>query len=374
MLRFLTAGESHGQGLVGILEGMPLGLVINTADIDKDLARRQQGYGRGKRMKIEKDKVEIISGLRKGRTIGSPIGLLIKNKDYKIDTLEPVLCPRPGHADLSGALKYNTGDIRDVLERASARETAMRVAVGAVCRIFLREFNVWITSYVTGIGSVSARTEGMSFEELREMAGNSPVSCADKTAEGRMLAEIDRASAAGDSLGGIFEVAAVNVPAGLGSYAQWDRRLDGRIAALLMAIPAVKGVEIGSAFLAAALRGSRAHDAIFYKKGQGFFRRTNMAGGMEGGITTGQPLVLRCAMKPIATLKTPLESVDIQSKQPVSAAVERADVCAVPAAAVVGEAVTAFCLAQAFLEKFGGDSLGEIKRNYEGYLKQMRDF
>lgn len=372
MLRFLTAGESHGKCLVGILEGMPSGLKIEKVKIDQELARRQKGYGRGLRMKIEKDKVEILSGLRKGKSIGSPIALLIKNKDFSIDSLPSVVCPRPGHADLAGALKYNTKDIRDILERASARETAMRVAIGAICKTFLQKFRIEIISHVVKIGEVCARTEKLSFNQIRQNIAKSCTSCADNSAEREMVREIDRAKAAGDSLGGIFELIAANLPFGLGSYSHWERRLDAKIAQALMSIPAVKGVELGAGFLGASLRGSQVHDAIFYTKGEGYFRKTNRAGGLEGGMSNGEPLVVRCAMKPIATLKRPLSSVDIRSKQQVLAVVERADVCAVPAAGVVGEAAIAFCLAEACLEKFGGDSLTEIKRNYQGYLKQIK--
>ncbi len=374
MLRFLTAGESHGECLVGILEGMPSGLKIEKPEINQELSRRQKGYGRGLRMKIEKDKVKILSGLRKDKTIGSPIALLIQNRDFKIDTLPAVLCPRPGHADLAGALKYNTKDIRDVLERASARETAMRVAIGAICKAFLQKFKIEIISHVVKIGGVYARTEKLSFNQIRQKAAKSGTGCADNSAGQKMLREIDRAKATGDSLGGVFELIATNLPFGLGSYSHWERRLDAKIAQALMSIPAVKGVEIGAGFLGATLRGSQVHDAIFYAKGEGFFRKTNRAGGLEGGMSNGEPLVVRCAMKPIATLKRPLSSVNIRTKQRVKAGVERADVCAVPAASVVGEASLAFCLAEAWLEKFGGDSLTEISRNYQGYLKQIKTF
>jgi len=374
MLRYLTAGESHGKCLVGILEGMPAGLKVNKREIDEELARRQKGYGRGARMKIEKDNTRILCGLRKGKTIGSPIALLIENKDCKIDSLPPLVCPRPGHADLPGALKYNTKDIRDVLERASARETAMRVAIGALCRTLLEQFKIEVISQVTSIGRVCAYTQGLSFNQIRSRVAKSRTSCADKVAEARMIKEIDKVRKEGDSLGGTFEVIAAGLPAGLGSCAHWERRLDARVAALLMSIPAIKGVEVGAGFIGACLRGSELHDAIFYASRKGFFRKTNHAGGLEGGITNGEPLVLRCAMKPISTLKRPLPSVNIRSKRAVRAAVERADVCAVPAAAVVGEAAVAFCLAESLLEKFAGDSLFETKRNHEGYLKQIKKF
>ncbi len=374
MLKFLTAGESHGSYLVGILEGLPAGLRIDKRNIDAALARRQKGYGRGARMKIEKDTVEILAGLRKGKTIGSPVALLIKNKDFKIDILPSLICPRPGHADLAGALKYNTKDARDVLERASARETAMRLALGVICQTFLQQFKIEIISHVTGIGRAYARTEKLSFNQIRQKAAQSSLCCADKSAEAEMIKEIKQAQKEGDSLGGSFEVIALNLPVGLGSYAHWERRLDGRLAQGLMSIPAIKGVEIGAALLNATLRGSQVHDAIFYTRDKGFFRKTNWAGGLEGGVTNGEPLILRCAMKPIATLIRPLASVNIRSKRSSQASVQRADVCAVAAASVVGEAMVAYCLAQAMLEKFSGDCLAETKRNYQGYLKQVKKY
>lgn len=374
MLRYLTAGESHGKCLVGILEGLPAGLKVDIGRINQELARRQKGYGRGGRMKIEKDRVEILAGLRKNKTIGAPLALLIGNKDFKINVLPEVSSARPGHADLAGALKYNTKDIRDVLERASARETAMRVAIGAICKTLLQEFNIEVISHVTQIGKVCFQMKKMSFNQIRQKAGKSCLSCADKIAEAEMIEEINRAKRVGDSLGGIFEIVAINLPIGLGSYAHWERRLDARLAASLMSIPAVKGVEIGAGFLSASRRGSQVHDAIFYSSSKGFFRKTNHAGGLEGGITCGGPLILRCAMKPIATLRKPLASVNIKSKRPTQANVERADVCAVPACSVVGEAVVSFCLAQACLEKYSGDSLIETKRNHQGYLKQIKTF
>ncbi len=374
MLKYLTAGESHGKCLVGILEGLPAGLKLDKKQIDAELARRQQGYGRGARMKIEQDRVEILSGLRKGRTIGSPLALLVANKDFKIDSLPGVVCARPGHADLAGALKYNTRDMRDILERASARETAMRVAIGAVCRALLDRFKIKIVSHVLSIGKVWIGSEQLSFERIRRRTLKSCLSCADKKAEQRMITEIDRAKKEGDSLGGIFSVLAQGLPAGLGSYVDWQRRLDARLAAALMSIPAVKAVEIGGGFCIAAQKGSQAHDAIFYSKQKGFFRKTNLAGGLEGGISNGGNIVVNCAMKPIATLARPLSSVNINTKRAALAARERADVCAVPAASVVGEAMVAFCLAQALLEKFGGDSLVELRRNYQGYLKQVKAF
>jgi len=344
MLRYLTAGESHGKGLVAILDGCPANLALASADIDKDLIRRQAGYGRGPRMKIEKDKAEILSGLRRGKTIGSPIALLIPNKSTELFE-KTITKLRPGHADLAGALKYDQRDIRNILERASARETAARVAVGAVARKLLSEFKVKISSKVVEIGG--AETE----KEWKRL--------------------IDEMRQEGDSLGGIFEVVAQNVPAGLGSYVQWDRRLDGNLARAVMAIPAVKGVEIGLGFWQAKLAGSKVHDEIYYAKGKGFYHKTNRAGGLEGGVTNGEPIVIRAAMKPISTLRQPLRSVDLVSKKAVKAQVERADVCAVEAAAVVGEAALAFEIANAMLEKFGGDSLEEIQANYASYQKRV---
>lgn len=374
MLRYLTAGESHGKCLVGILEGLPAGLKIDKEKVDKELSRRQKGYGRSARMKIEKDKVEFLAGLRKGKTIGAPLAFLVRNKDFKIDSLPSVSCPRPGHADLAGVLKYNSKDIRDVLERASARETAMRVAIGAICKTLLEELKINIIGHVTSIGRAYAATQKLSFNQIRQKAAQSSLMCADKAAQKKMIAEINRASLEKDTLGGTFEIIAVNLPAGLGSGVHWERRLDARLAAVLMSIPAVKGVEIGAGFFGAFQRGSQVHDAIFYSRQKGFFRKSNHAGGLEGGMTNGEALILRCAMKPIATLGKPLPSVNIRNKVQANAAVERADVCAVPACSVVGEACTAFCLAQACLEKFAGDSVVETTRNYEGYLKQIKQF
>lgn len=343
MLRYLTAGESHGKALTAILEGCPANLPLTTADIDRDLARRQLGYGRGLRMKIEKDKVEILSGLRKGKTIGSPISILIPNKSTELFE-KAITSLRPGHADLAGAIKYNQKDVRNILERASARETAARVAIGAVARRLLFESRIRANSKVVEIGGA---------KEIKEW----------KSA-------IDQARADGDTLGGIFEIMVTGVPAGLGSYVQWDRRLDGNLARAVMAIPAVKGVEIGLGFSVAKLPGSKVQDEIFYVKGKGFHHRTNNAGGLEGGVTNGEPIVLRVAMKPIATLGKPLKSVDLLTKKAVSAHVERADICAVEAAAVIGEAVVLLEIANAFLEKFGGDSLEEITDNFSAYQKR----
>ncbi|NQT32088.1 MAG: chorismate synthase [Candidatus Omnitrophica bacterium] len=375
MLRYMTAGESHGKGIVVILDGMPSGLMLEEKFINTELTRRMFGYGRGGRMGIEKDRVEIIGGVRKGNTIGSPVGMLIVNRDHKIDKLPDVTSPRPGHADLAGLQKYNLKDARDVLERASARETAGRVAAGAVAKLILREFDIKILSHVIKIGSVEARAGGLTFEKVLELTDESvsKVRCADKEAEKLMCEEIDKAKKDGDTLGGVFEVMAVGLPPGLGTYAQWDRRLDANLARALMSVPAVKAVEIGDGIECAGRKGSRAHDAIQYNSGEKrFTRASNNAGGTEGGVTNGEPLILKGYMKPIATLGDPLASVDINTKEESSAARERSDVTAVAAAGVVGEAVTALELASAFLEKFGGDSIEEIKRNYEGYLEQVR--
>lgn len=385
MLRYLTAGESHGELLMGIIEGMPAGLLIRVTDIDNDLARRQGGYGRGGRMKIEKDTVKILSGVRWGKTLGGPIGLVVRNKDWDnwrakmspdpafLNTAEPVTRPRPGHADLAGALKYGMTDIRNILERSSARETAMRVAVGAVTKRLLNEFGITVTSQVIAIGGVSIRGEKMSLKEIRKRAEASELRCADHHAEKRMKLKIDEAARTGDSLGGIFEIIVSGAPVGLGSHVHWDRKLDGRLAAAIMSIQAMKGVEIGSGFGVANRPGSKVHDEIFWGPKGGFFRKTNHAGGIEGGMSNGEDITLRAAMKPIPTLMKPLRSVDMESKKPFKAAVERSDVCAVPAAAVVGEAVSAFEIASALIEKFGGDSLDEMKRNYEQYRKYLKD-
>lgn len=385
MLRYLTAGESHGELLMGIIEGMPAGLLIRITDIDNDLARRQAGYGRGGRMKIEKDTVKILSGVRWGKTLGGPIGLMVRNKDWDnwrakmspdpafLNTAEPVTRPRPGHADLAGALKYGMSDIRNILERSSARETAMRVAVGAVTKRLLDEFGITLTSHVIAVGGVYARGEKMSLKEIRKRAEASELRCADHHAEKRMKLRIDEAARTGDSLGGIFEIIVSGAPVGLGSHVHWDRKLDSRLAAAIMSIQAIKGVELGSGFGVANRPGSRVHDEIFWGPKGGFFRKTNHAGGIEGGMSNGEEITLRAAMKPIPTLMKPLRSVDMESKKPFKAAVERSDVCAVPAAAVVGEAVAAFEIASALVEKLGGDSLDEMKRNFEQYRKYLKD-
>jgi chorismate synthase len=384
MLRYLTAGESHGELLMGIIEGMPAGLLIRVTDIDRDLARRQGGYGRGGRMKIEKDSVKIYTGVRWGRTLGSPIGLMIRNKDWEnwrdkmssdpmfLNSADAVTRPRPGHADLAGALKYNTTDIRNILERSSARETAMRVAVGSVAKRLLDEFGIEVISQVLSIGNVYSKVPKLSMQELKKRVEASELRCADPEAEKRMKHRIDEARLAGDSLGGVIEVVVAGVPAGLGSHVQWDRKLDGKLAAALMSIQAIKGVEVGAGFGTANRPGSMVHDEIFWSKKEGFYRKSNMAGGIEGGISNGEPIILRAAMKPIPTLMKPLRSVDMASKKPFKASVERSDVCAVPAAGVVAEAAVAFEIASAMIEKFGGDSMEEMRRNHHWYTKYLK--
>jgi len=384
MLRYLTAGESHGELLMGIIEGMPAGLLIRVTDIDNDLARRQAGYGRGGRMKIEKDAIKILSGVRWGRTLGSPIGLMVRNKDWDnwrakmsadptfLNTAEPVTRPRPGHADLAGALKYGMTDVRNILERSSARETAMRVAVGAMAKRLLDEFGIEVVSHVISIGGVYAKGEKMPHKELKKRAEASEVRCADPAAAKNMMRKIDEAQRAGDSLGGVFEVIITGAPVGLGSHTHWDRKLDAKLAGAIMSIQAIKGVEIGSGFGTANRPGSLVHDEIFWGPKTGFYRKTNQAGGIEGGMSNGENITLRAAMKPIPTLMKPLRSVELESKKPFKASVERSDVCAVPAAGVVAEAVTAFEIACAMAEKFGGDSIDEMKRNYEQYQKHIK--
>lgn len=439
-MRYLTAGESHGPALTAIIEGLPAGLPLAADYVNEQLKRRQGGYGRGGRMKIESDRVRFLAGVRGGFTLGSPVAMQIENKDWLNwqEVMDPgegarfeekaVARPRPGHADLAGALKYGHRDIRNVLERASARETAARVAVGAVARRLLEELGIEIIGHVVRIGPAAAKTPadllnasgelltadgpgggpggGQQGEEkatvfqgggrkknglaglggrfgpreefrkyaaavlprLRETAARSPVYCLDPAAEKAMVEAIDEAREKGDTLGGVFEVRVYGLPLGLGSYVHWDRRLDGRLACALMSIPAIKGVEIGLGLAGAGLFGSETHDEIFFAPGFGFYRRTNRAGGLEGGVTNGEPLILRAAMKPIPTLARPLASVDLLTSRPVRAAVERSDTCAVPAACVIGEAVVAWELAVACREKFGGDSLTEIRRAMENYL------
>jgi chorismate synthase len=374
MLRYLTGGESHGKCMLTILDGMPAGLAVESSAIDRELARRMFGYGRGKRMRIETDKVEILSGLRKSMTIGSPIAMMVKNIDRSIDKLPLVFEPRPGHADLAGVLKYDFHDVRSVLERASARETVARVIVGTLAKMLLAEFNIKVASHVVMIGGIASKAKGLGINQIIAASEKSPLRCADPSASKLMCREIDKAIERGDTLGGIFEVVINGVPPGLGSYAQWDRRIDARLAMAIMSIQAVKGVSFGIGFEAARRPGSTVHDEIFYTKSKGFFRRTNNAGGVEGGMTNGEDIVLQAVMKPISTLKKPLASVNIRTKKAASATVERSDVCAVPAAGVIGEAVAAIEAASAMCDKFGGDSVGEMKRNFKGYLEQVRKF
>ncbi|MGI6648340.1 MAG: chorismate synthase [Bacillota bacterium] len=403
-LRYLTAGESHGPALTAILEGVPAGLFLLTEAINRDLIRRQGGYGRGGRMKIERDRVTLLSGVRGGVTLGSPISLLIQNRDWEnwstimgpgpeANTNErKVTRPRPGHADLGGALKYRHQDLRNVLERASARETAARVAVGSIARTILEQLGVTVMAWVEQIGPVRSTeasrevfeqwlTEGSNFsgptdqsflQSWRQRIEKSPVYCPDVEASRKMVEAIDSAREEGDTLGGIFVITAWGLPSGLGSYVHWDRRLDGRLAGAVMSIPGIKGVEIGQGFEVAQERGSKAHDEIFYSSQAGIYRETNRAGGLEGGVTNGQPLVVRAAMKPIPTLINPLRSVDLETREAVFAAVERSDVCAVPAVSVVGEAAVAFVLAQAVLERFSGDTMEELQKDWADYFDYLR--
>ena len=387
MLRFLTAGESHGPCLTAIVEGCPAGFAIDIDAVNHDMRRRMLGYGRGGRMKIEQDTAEIRSGVRFGETLGSPVTLVIENRDWKNwqkkmsarpEDRDPALAvtrPRPGHADLAGALKYNHTDVRNVLERASARETAARVAVGAIAKALLRPFGIAVRGWVAEIGGIAADHSGMDPEAIFTAAEVSEVRVADAEAERKIIAAIDDCQRRGDTLGGIVEVVATGIPPGLGSHVHWDRKLDGRLGHALMSLQAVKGVEIGLGFETARRPGSTVHDEIsFDEHTRAFARRTNNAGGTEGGMTSGAPLVVRVAFKPISTLMRPLHSVDLRTKEEAKGAIERSDVCAIPAAAVIAEAVVAFVLAQAFLEKLGGDSLVEIRRNYEGYLEQVKSF
>ncbi|UCD55882.1 MAG: chorismate synthase [Candidatus Omnitrophota bacterium] len=373
-MRYLTAGESHGKALVSIIEGIPSGLTLDIAFINKELGRRMEGFGRGKRMRIEKDRIEVLSGVRKGKTLGSPITFLIKNRDFKIESLPSISSPRPGHADLAGALKFGQPDIRNILERASARETASRVATGALVKTLLREFGIDFLSRVIVIGPVKSE-KAFPFAKMKLLAEKSPVRCVDKDATNLMCRAIEEAGLDGDTLGGIFEVIARGVPAGLGSYAQWDRRLDSNLTRAIMSIPGIKGVEIGRGFNVASERGSAVHDEIFFdKRHKKFFRKQNNAGGIEGGISNGEDIVLRAAMKPIATLLRPLNSINIKTKGKTKAQVERADVCVVPSCGVIAESVSAIEIARAMGEKFGGDSLAEMKRNYSSYIKQLTTF
>jgi len=402
LLRFTTAGESHGQALVSILEGMPAGLPLLAEDVNVELARRQQGYGRGRRMQIERDAVEFLAGVRAGETIGSPIAMLIQNRDWKNwqeimspapDPLPPeaeaddvavgaprlrkraVTRVRPGHADLTGLLKYDRDDARDILERASARETTARVAAAAICKRFLKEFGVCVASHLVHLGGIDAARPAEMPADINAAADESPLRTLDRAAEERMIAYIDEVKRAGNTLGGVCEVVADGLPVGLGSHVSWDRKLDGRIGAAIMSIPAVKGVEIGMGFQAARVTGAEVHDEIEpmakSPRTGNVRRKSNRAGGLEGGMTTGEPLVVRVAMKPISTLMRPLGTVDVATGEAAAAVAERSDVTAVPAMGVIAEAMIAYVLADAFLEKFGGDSIGETRRNYESYLSHV---
>lgn len=391
--RFHTAGESHGQALVALVEGAPAGLSLLAEHVDRELARRQQGYGRGRRMVIETDRVEFLAGVRAGETFGAPIAMLVRNKDWK--NWEAIMDPapreedeapegrkrqvtrvRPGHADLTGLLKFDRDDARDILERASARETTARVAAGAVAKRLLEVFGVRVGSHLVHLGGVDARAAQLP-DDLNAAADASPLRCLDAEAERAMMVRIDRAKAEGNTLGGICEVIATGLPVGLGAHVSWDRKLDGRLAAAICSIPAVKGVEMGIGFEAARRTGAEVHDEIEPAPGQprtgNVRRRSNRAGGLEGGMTTGEPLVLRVAMKPISTLMRPLDTVDVRTGEPAAAAAERSDVTAVPAMGVIAEAMTALVLADAFCEKFGGDSVAEMRRNYDAYLARVAE-
>jgi len=391
VFRYLSAGESHGPQLTAIIEGLPSGVAVLADGINRELSRRQQGYGRGGRMKIETDTVELLSGVRWGETLGSPLTLVVKNRDWENwstkmsplpeyrDLSIAVTRPRPGHADLTGALKYDHTDIRNILERSSARETAVRVAVGAVAKQLLGEFDIRVGGFVTGIGGVSSPPPRLPFEELWLAASESELFCCDRLSDEPMKKAIDAAKASGDTLGGVIEVQVLGCPPGLGSFSHWDRKLDARLAMALMSIQAIKGVEVGLGFGVAGLPGSRVHDEIFRDAARlesgsltSYFRGSNNAGGIEGGMSNGEPIMMRAAMKPIPTLYKPLRSVDMRTHEPFEAAVERSDTCAVPAALVVAEAVVAIEIAAAFLDKFGGDSLSEVRRNFDGYCQQIR--
>lgn len=381
MIRYLEAGESHGKGLVAIVEGLPAGISIDIDFINQQLARRQGGYGRGGRMKIEKDQVELLTGVRDGKTIGSPVTLMIHNKDWanweQIMSTQPgaaidqktVTLPRPGHADLTGGIKYQQQDLRNILERASARETAIRVAVGALAQSILRQFGVEFWSHVVRIGSVQAKPD---YSRLQESLYNTPVYCTDDVAEKAMIDAIDHAKANGDTLGGIVEVVIQGLPMGLGTYVHYDRKLDGKLAQAVMSIQAFKGVEIGMGFEAACVPGSQVQDEIFYEAARGFYHKTNHCGGLEGSMTNGEPVIVRGAMKPIPTLYQPLHSADFLTHEVGLASVERSDACAVPAAAIVMQNAVAWTILESFFEKFGGDNLEEVMRNYHGYQEYLK--
>jgi chorismate synthase len=390
MLKFFTSGESHGEALVAFLSGLPAGLAVDLEFVNRELWRRQQGYGRGGRMKIERDTAHILSGVRHGKTIASPIAVLLENRDWKnwqeqlpveegnAGLHKRVASPRPGHADLAGALKYNFPEARYVLERASARESAARVAIGALAKLLLHELGIEVLSHVVAVGAANVENE-VPWEKIKVSCGKDEVllNCADPDAEQRMRAEVDKVLRTGDSVGGVFEVVAHNVPPGLGTYVQWDERLDAQLAAAVMSLQAVKAVEIGAGVTAAYAPGSAVHDEIGYARSSGFsgFTRTrNNAGGIEGGVSNGQEIRVRGYLKPISTLRRPLQSVDFGTREPVKAAYERSDVCVVPAAGVAGEAMVALTLARCALEKFGGDSMTETCRNFKGYLEQLKNY
>ncbi|MBI5574404.1 MAG: chorismate synthase [Elusimicrobia bacterium] len=385
MIRYVTSGESHGKCLTAILEGIPYGLELDEDFINSELARRQKGFGRGERMQsIESDKVSIISGVRHGKTLGSPIALTISNKDWEnwktimstesgaADEKFKLTRPRPGHADLPGILKFNTDDMRDILERSSARETAARVAVGAICKKFLKEFEIKIISFTKEIAGIRVPSSKMKIDDIADLAEKSPVRCFDEKTAERMIKAIEKAKENGDTVGGIFTVVVGGMPVGLGSHTQWDLKLDARLAYAVMSIQAVKGVEIGRGFDVSRKLGSQVHDEIFYDNSIGYWRKTNNAGGIEGGISNGEQIIVRAAMKPIPSLKKPLQSVDIKTKESIKAQIVRSDVCAVPAAGVIGESVVSIEIAKAFIEKFGGDSITEIKANYLNYTDMLK--
>ena len=389
MFRFTTAGESHGRALTAIVEGLPAGMPIDVEQINRELHRRQKGYGRGARMKIEQDRVEILSGVRHGLTLGSPLALMIENKDWanwdevmavEARELAPeksrrVKRPRPGHADLAGGLKYDARDLRNVLERASARETAARVACGALAKQLLANFGIQIRSHVIQLGGIPEKPLELTFDQIDSIPEDAPLRCADNKAQQRMIELIDQKKSEGDTLGGIFEVVARGVVPGLGSHTAWDLKLDGRLAQAVMSIHAVKAVAIGAGVEASSLPGSEVHDEISYnEETKEFIRASNRAGGLEGGVTNGEEIRVRGHLKPISTLRRALRSVDIDTKQEERAAFERSDITVVPAGGVIGEAMVALVLAQAMREKFGGDSLGEMKRNFEGYREQLRGY
>ena len=389
MFRFTTAGESHGRALVAIVEGLPAGLPVNIDGINHELWRRQQGYGRGARMKIEQDRAEILSGVRHGLTLGSPLALMIENKDWAnwqdiMATDEKEIAPeksrrvkrpRPGHADLAGGLKYDVRDLRNVLERASARETTARVACGALAKQLVAVFGIRVVSHVIQLGGIPAAPLELTFDQIASIPDDSPLNCADAAAQQNMIELINQKKSEGDTLGGIFEVVARKVPPGLGSHTSWDQKLDGRLARAIMSIHAVKAVAIGAGIEGSSLPGSEVHDEITYsEETREFIRETNRAGGLEGGVTNGEELRIRGHLKPISTLRRALRSIDIDTKQEEKAAFERSDVTVVPAAGVIGEAMVALTLAAAMREKFGGDSLGEMKRNFEGYREQLRGY